>query len=301
MSQYYIPSTSRALYRVFIAPTLTPAYPLRLQTPFLLPYYTTRLPSPPQTTVRHKTYKKDIQRHALSDHFTFDNAIQGTYINLVSDTGEYKQNVPLYEALRSYNRVTHHLLQLSSGEDEVDEEGYEIPGALPLCKVISKIDLRAQHTKKLEIMRRTLMGKGAGPDAKNLELNWAIAGGDLGHRLEKLKGFLKDGRKVEVLIGPKIRGRVATEEECRDLLLQVRGTVEELSGAREIKKPDGVIGGVMTLFFEGKNLGESTSPEKKPKGEAKKERKEREEKKAERRKAAEEDRRNKLKDGMANV
>ncbi|KAF1962346.1 hypothetical protein CC80DRAFT_487831 [Byssothecium circinans] len=292
MSRYHLTATSRALYRVFVASTPATPTPFRLQTPFLLPYAARLLP---QTTVRHKTYKKDVQRHSLSDHFTFDNAIEGTYIDYVDDNGVFRPNARLKDVLRSFDRTTHHLVMITPGT--LDEFGNSNPDDLPVCKVVSKMDLSAQLEKKLEIERRAAKGKGVGPDAKILELNWAIAGGDLKHRLEKLRGFLKEGRKVEVVIGPKRKSRVATEKECQELLREVRDAVDEVRGAREKKEPEGVIGAVMTLVFEGRNLDEPEEKKEKVKGEGKKKRKEREEMKAERRrKAAEEDRRNQLKE-----
>jgi translation initiation factor IF-3 len=135
---------------------------------------------------------------------------------------------------------------------EVDEDGDLLPHSVPTCKVVPRMTLRVQHQKKLDIERRQAKGMSTGPGAKNLELNWAIAGGDLAHRLEKLRGFLRDGRKVEVLIGPKKRGKKATDEECKSVIEAVRSAVEDVKGAGEVKEPEGVMAGVMTLTFQGR-------------------------------------------------
>ncbi|KAF2251016.1 hypothetical protein BU26DRAFT_517764, partial [Trematosphaeria pertusa] len=172
MPPLHLSSTSRALYRVFVAPNLPTARatPLRTRNVSLLP----------QTTVRSLVYKKkNVQRQALRDYYIFDAAIEATHINLVDQDGRFHSSVPINEALRSYNRVTHHLLQMSPGR--VDDFGVPDPEHLPTCKIISKMDLRAQFNKKLDIERRKKKGQGAGPAPKNLELNWAIAGGDLKH------------------------------------------------------------------------------------------------------------------------
>ena len=295
MSQYHLTSTARTLYRVFIAPSLTGPSPFRLQTPFLVPYAARLLP---QTTTRHRHFQKDVRRHALSDHYVFDLAIKDTYINYLDANGVFRPNVHLRDALRSFDKTTYHLLLVSPGT--VDEFGESDPGDLPTCKVISKVELRERHRKKLDAERRTAQGKGTGPAPKNLELNWAIAGGDLKHRLEKLKEFLGEGRKVEVLIGPKRKGRQATGEESRNLLKAVKNAVGEVSGAQEVKEQEGVIGGVMTLFFKGSEPEEASGKKKeKDKGEEKRKRKERQEMKEERRrKAAEQDPRNKLKEAV---
>ena len=86
---------------------------------------------------------------------------------------------------------------------------------------------------------------------KNLELNWGIDGNDLSHRLGKMKDFLREGRKVTLLLGPKRWRRVATPEECNRVLEKVRAAVDECKGARDVKEAEGKVGGVMTLTFMG--------------------------------------------------
>ncbi|KAF2278762.1 uncharacterized protein EI97DRAFT_431011 [Westerdykella ornata] len=262
MPPFHISSTSRALYRVFIAPTLHQSPPsciLSIIRPHLHPRTATL--SQPLTVTRSKHYKKkDTERHALTDHYVLDNAIQASHINLVDANGVFHAYMPFDEARRSYNRTTHYLMQVSPGE--VDIFGRSDPENPPVCKVVSKIDLRLQHEKKLEIERREARGVGKGPAPKSLELNWAIAPGDLGHRLEKMKQFLREGRKVEVLLGPKRRGRVASEKECSDVLKRVREALAECKGSTEAKEPQGVVGGVMTLVFEGKKLEKAEKTEK---------------------------------------
>lgn len=208
-----------------------------------------------------KSYKKPAVRHALSDHFIYDAAIKSPRVNYVDTKGIYHANVPFTAAQSSFNRTTYHLVQLTPGK--VDEYGQPDPDDLPTCKVISKMDLRAQHQKKLDLERRQARGVGTGPAGKNLELNWAIAGGDLKHRLEKMKEFLKEGRKVEILFGAKRRGRVATKEECEGLMGKVREAVEECKGASQSKEPEGVVGGVLTMFFQGRKIEEKEDGAKK--------------------------------------
>lgn len=262
MPPFHLSSTSRALYRVFIAPTLHQTPTSRIL-PFTRPNLPFRTASLPQTLIlaRSKHYKKkDTERHALTDHYVLDNAIQASHINMVDADGVFHTYIPFDEARRSYNRVTHHLMQVTPGE--VDMFGRSDPENPPVCKVVSKMDLRLQHQKKLEIERRAARGVGAGPATKNLELNWAIAPGDLAHRLEKMKQFLKEGRKVEVLLGPKRRGRVATDKECKDVLKKIRDALAECKGSTEAKEPQGVMGGVMTLIFEGRKLESAEKAEK---------------------------------------
>jgi translation initiation factor IF-3 len=262
MPPYHLSSTSRALYRIFIQPTLhKPSFIASILTPTLFsPQFNNAIL--PHPTIRLKSFKKkDTQRHALSDHYTLDDAIRFPYINFIDDSGAYHADVSLTDALRSFNRVNFHLVLVA--EPRVTESGEPDPDSLPTCKVVSKIDLRSQHQKKLDIARRAAKGMGAGPSPKSLELNWAIAGGDLKHRLMKMQGFLREGRKVEVLLGPKKRGRVATGEECASVLKAVRDAVAECKGAGEAKEAEGKVGGVMTLVFEGRKMVEKKEEEEK--------------------------------------
>ncbi|ORX94719.1 hypothetical protein BCR34DRAFT_219602 [Clohesyomyces aquaticus] len=251
MPPLHLSGTSRALYRVFIAPSLSPALRIaankspRTLTPSSLSLL-------PQTWIRPKVFKRDTQRHALSDTYTLDTAINSPTVNLVDLQGRFHAQVSLNDTLNSLDRSLYHILQVSPGK--VDEFGRPGRSNPPTCKVISKMDLRQQHKLKLDIARKQARGISSGPALKNLELNWAIDENDLRHRLKKMTGFLKEGRKVEVLLGPKRRGRVATTTECQALLAKVRDAVAECKGAKESKEPDGKIGGVVTLVFEGKKV-----------------------------------------------
>jgi len=69
-----------------------------------------------------------------------------------------------------------------------------------------------------------------------------------------MKGFLEEGRKVEVMLGPKRKGRAATLEECERVLRMIMEVFEGCKGASVGKRPEGKLGGVMTMVFEGKRV-----------------------------------------------
>jgi translation initiation factor IF-3 len=247
MPQYHLCGISSVLYRVFIAPNVRHVPTLR---PVALP--NSRLPSINQTSIRLKSYKKDTRRRALSDYYTLDSAIKAQTVNFIDPAGKFHSRIPIAQARRTVDPETQHLILVSPGK--VDIFGRSDPNDMPVCKVVSKMELRQRHQKTLELERRAEKGLGSGKPPKNLELNWAISPGDLKHRLNKLKEFLGEGRKVEILLGPKRRGRVATREECLEVLKRVREAVAECKGAVEKKEPQGPVGGVMTLVFEGKKV-----------------------------------------------
>ncbi|KAF3009803.1 hypothetical protein E8E13_010112 [Curvularia kusanoi] len=252
---HHISSTSRALYRVFVLPNLrstSNGIPVQFAPAFAPTYGPPSIPIGPvphhQQQVRHKSWApKDTRRHALSDYFVLDSAINAPRVNFVDAHGTFHKDMATLDALNSFDKVTHHLVQVTEGR--VDEDGKHDPLYPPVCRVVSKIDLRAQHARKVELARKQALGV-TGPPQKNLELNWAMGEGDLKHRLNKLREFLEEGRKVEVLLGPKKRGRKATGEEAQEVMEKVMGTVEECKGAKEVKR-EGTVGGILTVVFEG--------------------------------------------------
>ena len=103
-------------------------------------------------------------------------------------------------------------------------------------------------------------GKEPNKTVKGLEMNWAIERGDLGHRLSRLREWLGRGWRVEVVLAKKRKGRLATVEEAEALVGSVRGVLKECGG-RENKPAEGKVGGVMTIYCEGKVVKEKEKGE----------------------------------------
>jgi len=122
------------------------------------------------------------------------------------------------------------------------------PGKLPICKIIDKKALYAQKKAKAENAKKSKQN--AATKSKTIELNWAIEQGDLGHRLKKLQDFLGKGVKVEVMIAPKRRGKIATQEDAAEVVKQLKAAALEVPGAREVKGTSGIIGKEYTVAFE---------------------------------------------------
>ena len=87
---------------------------------------------------------------------------------------------------------------------------------------------------------------------KTLELNWAIDGNDLGHRMKSVAGFLEEGRKIEIVLARKKKGRRATGEECREVIKRIGETVEGVDGAKEVQELTGEVGGLATIVLQGR-------------------------------------------------
>lgn len=227
-------STAEALHRVFWSGTAP------------RPLLHTRLPPPSQRQQkRHATFI--ASRRFAPNHGAppgrygqagpvLDENINARQVHLVSADGKLEPAQPLSTILSSFDRKKYFLVQVSSpDEDEA-----------PVCKILEKRIVRATEAAKAKPVRnaQTMM--------KQLELNWAIGGNDLGHRLNKMDEFLGQGRRVEVVLGVKKKGRVASKEEAEAVVSRIRAKVNEVEGAREWKPAEGAVGARMTLYFEGK-------------------------------------------------
>ncbi|KAF1345672.1 hypothetical protein BDV97DRAFT_358806 [Delphinella strobiligena] len=69
--------------------------------------------------------------------------------------------------------------------------------------------------------------------------------------MRRVEEFLREGRRVEVLLAKRKGGRRATEGECRGVVDRILETVEGVEGARQVKEMEGKLAGLVTLFFEG--------------------------------------------------
>jgi len=170
----------------------------------------------------------------------YDEEIKDRYIALVTLDGEHQPDVPLDTVLRNLDRATEHLVQLLPSNAST--------GKLATCRIFTKAWLRETQRAKDKATKEAKKKRVAN---KILEVNWAIADGDLGNKIAQLGSFLKEGRRVEVLLARKKRARVATGEECEKVLKKIREGIKAVPGAKE-EKSEGKMGEKMTLVFESK-------------------------------------------------
>jgi translation initiation factor IF-3 len=134
------------------------------------------------------------------------------------------------------DRKTQSLVVVAPGE----------PGVPPICKIMDKKAMRDAEKAKVKNARSSTV------TTKTIELNWAIDGNDLKHRLERMKEFLGKGWRVEILMAAKRKGRKASEEEGRELMERIKEAVGSVEGARETKPMEGKVLGTATIYAEGK-------------------------------------------------
>ncbi|KAI0024528.1 hypothetical protein F4780DRAFT_775909 [Xylariomycetidae sp. FL0641] len=278
-------SSSRALQRVFLAdfapgssssssrsaisspaPWISVLQPGRVR-PAALPH-TTRMPGLPPTTTTTRGYAKRKKPPKFEPRkYTENHAIPYDYVRLASPVdGSLMPPQRKLAVLSSLDLRTHSLRMVAhpphfytrageegeEGEDgaaakeeeeEEEEGGPELEAAI--VRIIDRAaDAAAQAELKLEMRRRQV-------NTKVLELNWATDPHDLGHKFRRLRDFLGRGMRVEVLLERRRGGRAVSRAEAHDLLAKLREAVAEVPGTKEPVKPDGQVGGMLRLVFEG--------------------------------------------------
>ncbi|KAI9667218.1 MAG: hypothetical protein M1821_000031 [Bathelium mastoideum] len=226
--------TRRALYEVFVFP-----YQLRWRFASLVwPPISAQSPVWPSRLGHHRRYaqyRPPVQRAQPRNE-----EIQSHFVRVVDPSGKLGPAIALFDALKTLDRDTYDLVQVSSPElDPVMRERNP-----SICKVFSRGELRAVERAKAKPKKT--------PDqlAKQLEINWAIDRHDLQHRLRRLADFLGQGRRVEILLARRKSGRQATPDEASALVEKLKMTCEE-AGGKEWKGMEGRIGLMAKLHFEG--------------------------------------------------
>jgi len=256
------PSTSlQALYSVFVAPALRSntasraflqTAPRSLHSRYFISSSSIAHASTPNDP---KASSSDSGRRQQK----WDEEITARVIHLVDPTtGKLSEPRKRIDVLRSLDRNTQRLVQVSAGEESGNRGRQQHFAAAGAARVVCKIvDKRLQYQQERERKRqKKKQEQVAGGSGKMMELNWAIDPNDLGHRLERLAGFLGEGRRVEVILAAKKKGRKATTEECEAVVKKVVETMEGVKGARELKPLEGRLGGFATWVLQGKAAGQ---------------------------------------------
>lgn len=225
-------STAAALHRVFIAPIEQSQLQFARRT---VSSASTRCLNRAPRLVLSQQQRCYASSAAVKSRLPRDDEIKSWSVTLVGEDGKLQEPRSTAAILSDIDRKKESLVVVVPGE----------PGVPPICKIMNKQAMREAEKAKAKSAKGVVT-------EKTIELNWAIDGNDLSHRLVKMKGFLEKGYRVEVVMGAKKKGRKATEEEGEALLGRIRGGVREVEGAKQLKPMDGKLLGVATITFEGK-------------------------------------------------
>ncbi|KAK4631623.1 hypothetical protein CLAFUW4_03155 [Fulvia fulva] len=259
MSCQRCPSITQALYRAFVLPAVHTSATKRPLLPHILskpqswpsktrsfsqtPFHYAKTRAPEERS--HKWNNEITHRHIyLVDQTT------GRLEGVDPETGEGEPTLyKTWDIMNDMDDKTHRLVQMSP--DEPDNYDF-----IPVCKIVSKKEDydRQKKRKKQEKQKQKVQAITSHEAMKTVELNWAIDKNDLGHRLGKIKGFLDEGRRVEVVLASKKQGRKASKEECEEVLKMVQGVVAKVDGAKEKEALQGKLGGFATLVLQGRPI-----------------------------------------------
>ncbi|KAF2161020.1 hypothetical protein M409DRAFT_70091 [Zasmidium cellare ATCC 36951] len=266
---------AQALYHVFIAPALSKPR----TTQHLLPPHNHIRRFTTTPLLRAKTRAPELRTQKWDAEITARQIyLVDPVTNILRDpeTGALPPPRTRYDVLNSIDTKTHRLVQL-----EPDEPGNR--NFMPVCKIVDKKESYDAEKRKAKAAKtaKKLSARSSEMGMKTVELNWAIDANDLGHRVEKMKGFLTEGRRVEVVLASKKRGRKASLEECEGVLGRLRAAVESVEGAREVEGLKGKVGGFATMVVLGRPVRDIISEAKERGGEEKEKEQGREKEKVE--------------------
>ncbi|KAL8972136.1 MAG: hypothetical protein Q9183_000703 [Haloplaca sp. 2 TL-2023] len=186
-----------------------------------------------------------------------DEAISARDVLVVKPDSSLQPPRSLRDTLASIDRNACFLVQVgdmvhpSHSDDSEPEPGErDSRPRIPICKIIDKGAFRQAEAAKQKPKKSVVAM------SKEVEINWTMSDHDLNHRLDRLKQFLDEGRRVDVVFGKKRKGwmrrKEATDQQANVILQKIREAVETVDGAKEWKTMEGQVKGQLLLFFEGK-------------------------------------------------
>ena len=184
---------------------------------------------------------------SLQDGHPHDEAIRSKVVRLVSADNKLQEPSFLRDILASIDRRTHFVQQVST------LDGTDM--STPICKIIDKKEKRDQERARAKAVKSN---QHAGI-AKKLELSWGIGKHDLEHRMKKVREFLEEGRRVEIVVGASRRKGQAKKaakieaEEAAETFKAIREALAGIEDMTEWKPMDGSIGRMATLYLEAKS------------------------------------------------
>lgn len=211
-------------------------------------------------------------------HRPRDESISSRLVQLVSEgSNQLLAPEPPSQILARIDRSKFFLVQVS---------GPESPNSI--CKIISKLEEREREKQKLKLSSPKDQA------AKELEFHWNIGPHDLKRKMDRLKEFLEEGRRVDILIKRRRKWENPSIQEVRLLEGTIQGVAEGVIGTKEYKPRQelkswvGEKGNVL-FYFKGPGRKREDSAQMGEKGSRRLERaQEMEEKKEKRKKRAEE-------------
>lgn len=224
-------STTQALRHLFLS---LPPQTSRIA---LLPLNRIQTQTPPRLPEQPRRYASYQSVRPAEQNQLIDERIRSNFVQVVNEEGKLDPPESLTDVLRSIERPTYFVQQVSPSID----------GRPPICRIVNRA--AAKEHEKI----RAKAAHAARTALKQVELNWAIDAHDLSHRLKQLKSFLLKGRKVELIMKRKKGKRAPTPEEIKHLMDSVLEAVKSV-GAAQVKPMEGEPG-KQVIMVVGKRGG----------------------------------------------
>ncbi|KAL8947743.1 MAG: hypothetical protein Q9222_006016 [Ikaeria aurantiellina] len=194
----YLPTTSEVLRRVFLPSPVLHSLPIRHRSSYASALYSQSNTQPRAPGLGGDPNDNNTDRPR-------DEAIRAPEIQVVAANNTLSPPTTVRAALASIDRATHFLLQVGTKPHPFSPPTAQNGSSsisIPVCKILSKKSFRLASLQKATQVKR----KSSGAATKEVELNWNIADHDLQIRIERMRGFLREGRRVEVVFGKKRKG-----------------------------------------------------------------------------------------------
>ncbi|KAK5080156.1 hypothetical protein LTR24_008659 [Lithohypha guttulata] len=193
-------------------------------------------------TASQKRARIKFGKDAIQKEYQLDEDIPAQHVQLRDSEGKLLEAQSMFSLLRSINRDTEVIRALATP-----------PGKPAVVEVTTK-EILLDRLKQKQLQAASVEKVKRDSKPKQIELNWAISGNDLDMKMKQLRQFVEKGKKVEILLAAKKRQRKATPEEANTVVEEIRKTMDEIEGCKELKPLDGKIGG-QALMTVGKQRG----------------------------------------------
>ncbi|KAI4243365.1 MAG: hypothetical protein L6R40_003537 [Gallowayella cf. fulva] len=217
-------------------------------------------------SLRHRSYGRPGNSEptaAASNHGPVrDEGISASEVQVVASDNSLRPPTSLRAILASIDRQAQFLIQVGEkvhprfdDAPPLDEGETDNRPTIPVCKIVDKSSHLQAEFAKAKTKKNTAVL------TKEIELNWNIATHDLDHRLKRMRQFLNEGRRVEVVFGKKRKGwmrKKAVEDSRADEVVGlVRSNAGRVEGtkewkAMEWKTMEGEVPPELRMFFEAK-------------------------------------------------
>lgn len=191
------------------------------------------------TTTIYQKQKVYVTKDDLEREFVLDEDIPTRQVLVRNkETGKLDPPQTLIAVLSTIDRDTQVVRALATPED-----------GPAVVEVVAKSAL-TERLKNKEIAAMESARATRAKKPKQIEVNWAMSSNDLQMKLRQLRDFVDKGKRVEVLLASRKRQRKATQEEAELVVDEIRKTISEIEGCKEVAPMEGKIGGQAVIVVQ---------------------------------------------------